>query len=404
MKRRALKKKYGLSKGEVVEKWAKAHEAVMIWLSKVQAKAESAWHLWLFCEAVGKSPEELLAMKDDPRSRDAEYMLDKFLVDEEPNLPNSVMVMAATAVKSFYKHHYRDLARASGQIAFAKRKPYRRHTKKELLKIYRSCMNPRDRALVTFVWSSAIAKETLSKIQWSDLELGWEEQETPHVSLDAEKIKGHGRGKYKGVRQETFLTPEAKRDLIEYREFLRRIKHLEAKPEDHVWLEVESPFIPLPYSALTSLYINLSERSGVPFSWHDARRYVETALEQTKINPNWARKIRGRKVRGEEAPYSRPAIEELRKAYQEAVPLLQFTSETELAELKRRQEAVEEIVNGMTPEQKELMRRHGIRVGKKRREAKAEGCGDDKHCQKIVTEKGLNPYLREQVLREAVPL
>jgi len=64
MKRRALKKKYGLSKGEVVEKWAKAHEAVMIWLSKVQAKAESAWHLWLFCEAVGKSPEELLAMKD----------------------------------------------------------------------------------------------------------------------------------------------------------------------------------------------------------------------------------------------------------------------------------------------------------------------------------------------------
>jgi hypothetical protein len=90
-------------------------------------------------------------------------MLDKFLADEELNLPNSVMVMAATAVKSFYKHHYRDLARASGQIAFVKQKPYRRHSKEELLKIYRSCMNPRDRALVTFVWARRSPKKLCPK-------------------------------------------------------------------------------------------------------------------------------------------------------------------------------------------------------------------------------------------------
>jgi hypothetical protein len=258
-------------------------------------------------------------------------------------------------------------------------------------------MNPRDRALMTFVWSSAIAKETLSKIQWSDLEPDWEKQETPHISLDAAKIKGHGRGKYKDVRQETFLTPEAKRDLIEYKEYLGRVKRLEIKPEDHIWIEIESPFNPLQYHAFTSRHIALSKRSGVPFSWHDARRHVETALEQTKINPNWARKIRGRKVRGEEAPYSRPAVEELRKAYQEAVPLLQFTSETELAELKKRQEAVEQIVSGMTPEQRELMRRHGIRVGKKRGETKIEDCEDEKHCETFeqIGEDKLLGYLKE---------
>jgi hypothetical protein len=397
MKRRVFKKKYELSKGEVVEKWAKTHEVVMVWLSKVQAKAESAWHLWLFCGVVGKSPEELLAMKDDPKSRDAEYMLDKFLVDESSNLPNSVLVIAATMVKSFYKHHYRDLARASGQIMFVKQKPYRRHSKAELLKIYRSCMNPRDRALVTFVWSSGIAKESLSKIQWSDLEPDWERQETPHISLDAEKIKGHGRGKYRGVRQETFLTPEAKRDLAEYKEHLERVKRLEIKPEDHIWITVESPFSPLKYHAFTSLHVALSKRSGVPFSWHDARRYVETALEETKINPNWARKIRGRKVRGEEAPYSRPAVEELRRAYREAIPLLQFTSETELMELKKRQEAVEQLIEGMTPEQKELMRRHGLRLGKRREGAKAEGCEDEAHRETFeqIGEGKLLGYLKE---------
>jgi hypothetical protein len=99
---------------------------------------------------------------------------------------------------------------------------------------------PEGQGVGDFCVGSAIAKETLSKIQWSDLEPGWEKQETPHVSLDAEKIKGHGRGKYKGVRQETFLTPEAKRDLIKYKEFLRRVKHLEVKPEDpkFSWLYV----------------------------------------------------------------------------------------------------------------------------------------------------------------------
>jgi hypothetical protein len=114
--------------------------------------------------------------------------------------------MAATAVKSFYKHHYRDLARASGQIAFVKQKPYRRHSKEELLKVYRSCMNPRDRALMTFVWSSAIAKETLSKIHWNDLEPEWEKQETPHISLDAErKEKWKRRKKKKSLDKRTLI-------------------------------------------------------------------------------------------------------------------------------------------------------------------------------------------------------
>jgi hypothetical protein len=368
----------------------------MTWLGKLQNKNESAWHLWLFCSKVGKDPNELLAFKDDTSSREAEYLLDNFVADETLNLPNSTKVSATIAVKSFFKHNYRDLAKASGQITFIKQKPYRRHSKEELLKIYRSAQNPRDRALITFTWSTAIAKETLSKIQWNHLEPDWEKQELPHIGLPDVLIKGHGRGKYRGVRQETFLTPEAKRDILEYRDYLTRVKGLKINPEDHIWIEINSPFKPLDYDAFAKISIALSKRSGIPFGWHDARRYVETALEETKINPNWARKIRGRKVRGEEAPYSRPAIEQLRNAYKEAVPLLQFTTETEITELKKRQQAIEEIVRGFTPEQKELIARHGLRLTK-RKPKQREDCTDGVHCGEQfeqIGESGLLDYLR----------
>jgi len=181
----------------------------------------------------------------------------------------------------------------------------------------------------------------------------------------------HGRGKYRGVRQETFLTPEAKKDLLDYKDWLERIKGLTITPEDHVFVELHPPYKEMGYSTLSKISRTLGRRSDVKFSWHDARRYVETALEEVKIHPNWAKKIRGRKVRGEESPYSRPAIEQLRKAYKEAVPLLEFTQPTDLMELKKRQDIVEEIqskiLSGeqLTDEDRKNWRRLSIRLGKK---------------------------------------
>jgi len=324
-----VQRKYELTKKDVIEKWARNYPKVIAWLGKLQRKGESAWYLWLFCKTIGKTPDELLTLKDDPKSREAEYLLDSFVADESLDIPHVTKVGISIAVKSFFAHSYRELARKSGQISFEKKKPYRRHTKEELLKIYRATFNPRDRALITFTWSTAIARESLSKVQWKHLEPDWENQELPHIALPDKIVKGHGVGKYKGVEQHTFLTPEAKRDLLDYKDFMERVNKRKITSEDHIWLEVNAPYEPLGYDAFSLIAEHLTQRTGIAFSWHDARRYVETALEETKINPNWARKIRGRKVRGEEAPYSRPAIEQLRAAYKEAVPLLEFTQSTQ---------------------------------------------------------------------------
>ena len=349
----------------MIEQWAVNYPKAMTWLSKLQKKEQAAWFLWLYCKGVNKTPDELLALKEDPRSREAEFLLDKFVSDNPLSLPNSLMVNASIATKSFYRHNYGALASASGTVSFIKQKPYRRHSKEELLKVYRSAQNPRDRSLVTFAFSTAIAAETLTKVKWKHLEPDWQNAEAPYIGLPSSIIKGHGIGKYRGVEQHTFLTPEAKRDLIEYRDWLERIKGLHISPEDYVFVELHPPYKSMAMSTLSKVPTQLSKRSGVGFSWHDGRRYVETALEQININPNWARKIRGRKVRGEEAPYSRPAVEQLRSKYLEAVPLLEFTQQTQLAELQKRQDEIEEIVNGLSAEQKEKMERYGLTIKKR---------------------------------------
>jgi hypothetical protein len=189
-----MKKKYEFTKKTVIDQWGKKYPKVTTWLAKLQEKNQAAWFLWLYCKAVNKSPDEFLALKDDPRSREAEFLLDKFVAAETPDIPNSIKVNIVVSVRSFYKHNYCELASASGAITLIKQKPYRKHTKEELLKIYRAAQNPRDRALVTFTFSSAIAEESLTKIRWKHLENDWEKQDIQYISLPDVLIKGRARG------------------------------------------------------------------------------------------------------------------------------------------------------------------------------------------------------------------
>ena len=371
-----------ITRKNVIELWAKTYPSVALWLSKIQKKESSAFRLWQYCETVHKNPDELLALKVKSESRDAELLLDKFVASSP--FTNAITYNIAIAVKSFHKHNYRDLAKASGVVSLIKVKPYRKHSKEELLKIYRACQNPMHRALITFTFSTSIAKESLTKLKWKHLEPNWETEEYPHISLPSEIIKGHGRGKYRDTRQETFLTPEAKKDLIEYKQWMSN-QGVQFTVEDPIFVSAKGLKRKgaLTTEGLTMVAHVLSRRSGIPFSWHDARRYVETALEEIKIHPNWARKIRGRKVRGEESPYSRPAIEQLRKAYSEAVPLLEFTRETDLTELKKRQQIVEQLTDKLirgepfTQEDNANRERYGIHLREyKRTQHNGGDCGE----------------------------
>ena len=117
-------------------------------------------------------------------------------------------------------------------------------------------------------------------------------------------------------------------------------------------------------------------------------------MESIGISPNWARKIRGRKVKGEEAPYSRPLIEQLRAKYAEAVPLLGFINESSIDE-KAREAARQEFLKLLTPEQRTLAERGHMRFSRVKKEKKITECTDGEHCQKVCEESELPSLLTQ---------
>ena len=399
-----------LTASNVVELWANQYPEVTRWLTKLQMKEESALALYNFCQWAHKTPTELLALKAqdasvNPPPNIMEKLLDDFCASTA--FTNVQRCRLSVAVKSFFKWNYRALEHAAGIVTYEKVKPYNALNKTCLRKLWTYALNPRDRALITFVNSTAIAKETLTNLKWSHLEDNWESVELPCINIESELLKGHGRGKYKGVRQTTFLTPEAKRDLLNYREWLERPQKLGRKltPDDYMWLKTCKPYESLSYDTFAMLINTLSKEAGVPFSWHDGRRWVNTALEQVGISSNWARKIRGRKVKSEEAPYSQPAIDQLRAKFREAVPLLEFTSvETGLEERIARQEFLTELNRkdaageALTPQDEQNIKRFNIRRAFMRKDVSKPECADGEHCGeafKQINEAALLDALQE---------
>jgi len=369
-----------ITDSNVIELWGNQYPEVKRWLAKLQAKPQSAHSLYTFCQWTQKTPPELLALKvEAPSANEVEKLLDDFLAAELPGVTNSKKFHISTAVKSFFKHNYHDLARASGVVTLEKVRPYNKLSKEVLRKLWNYALNPRDRALIAFVNSTAIAKETLSHLKWAHLEENWEKIDLPAINIGSELLKGHGQGKYKGVRQITFLTPEAKHDLVNYKEWIEKKLGRKLGAEDNIWLETYTPYTPLSYKGLGAVSSQLSKNTGLAWSLHDGRRWVNTALEQIGISQNWARKIRGRKVRGEEAPYSQPAMEQLRAKFREAVPLLEFTSDRPAVPKE-----VQEKLAALEAEQKALKQQYGFfrktRHIKSGEAPEVENCEDGEHC------------------------
>lgn len=401
-------KKYAIVRSQIIDEWAKDIPNVITWLAKYpneNVRKQKAQMLWIFCDWAKITPDELLALKDNISNLEAERLLDKFVADKTVNVPNSVKWNVVNTTKGFFAGHYKDLAKRSGRMDLEKVRPYRKPTKEDLRKLWDACYNPRDRSMITSMPNSTgIAKETLTRMRWKHIEEGWENIEIPHISLPPELIKGRGKGKYKNVRQETFLTPEAKEDLLKYKQWMERVKGVTFTHDMHVYLTIQNPIQPIPYEALGKIVIDVARRANVEYSLHDARRYVQTALEEARLPPNWARKIRGRKVRGEEAPYSMPEIKKLRAAFKEALPFLMFRKETSLIELQKRQQIAEQLTDKLmrgepfTEEDRTNVKRYGIRLQERAgRTATNDGsdCQNGQNCFKEIAENELLSYLEQ---------
>jgi len=234
-------------------------------------------------------------------------------------------------VRGFFRANYRQLQAGAGRsMPYIQNESHTLPSKQKRLALFKACRNPRDQALVMLGSTSALALETLSKLRFSHFEENWQNQEIPHISLPSDLLKGHGKGKYRGVRQETFVTPEAKKILIEYRQWMETTFSHKWTQDDYVFLSVKRNIgEPLTQRMFSKKATVLQERAKVDFTLHDGRRIVQTALENAGCPNNWIKKVKGRKCSGEEAPYSKPNIKQLRQKYREALPDLEFLSEAD---------------------------------------------------------------------------
>ena len=337
-----MKLKYSQTQ-KTIQPWINQHESVQVYLQRLNANRErTAVYLYLYCEWANKTPEELLALKNSFENSDAEKLLDKFTIAKTV-FPDCQKWLTINAVKAFYRTNYKQLQSAAGKFEYTTKKAQSVAPKETLLKLFKACYQPRDQALVMAATCTSIARETLSEIRWSHFEENWQRQEIPCIQIPGSIIKGHGKGRYRGVQQISFLTPCGKRIFLEYREWYQKTFKHTWREDDHVFLSVrDNIHEPLSKEGLSRAMNNLTNRAGVKYGIHDGRIRVQTALENVGVSPQWIRKIKGRKVKGEESPYSKPAVEQLRTKFKAALPNLEFL-ETYEAKKTPQQQFLEEF-------------------------------------------------------------
>jgi hypothetical protein len=321
--------KYGFTENTIIEGWAKNYQCVMNYLNTLHNRQGSvAMSLYHFCTWANLDPNQVLALKSDFNSLEAEKLLDS-LANAKVIFPEKRKWHVTQCLRGFFRTNYHQLqAQAGRSMPYIQKESQTVPSKETRLAVFKACRNPRDQALVMIGTTSAIALESLSKLRWYHFEEDWQTQECPHISLPSDLLKGHGMGKYRGIRQETFITNESKKVVIEYRAWIERTFNHKWSNDDYVFLSVKRNISePLSYRMIAKKATILEQRANVSFTFHDGRRIVQTALENAGCPINWIKKIKGRKVSSEEAPYSKPLIEQLRAKYKEALPDLEFLSE-----------------------------------------------------------------------------
>lgn len=351
-------------KKDLYMKWASQYSSVAeIWLPKYKNKKvriQRAQQMMEYCKWTKLTPPELLALKEQDGHK-AELMLNRFYNVSE--FTEAVKFNMVNAVKSFYKSNFKELHENTVKVQYPEPE-HNRLDKGVLRRLYRACWNPRDRALLQFVCSTAAAKFTVVNSKWKHFEKGWQTMEIPHLMFPSKIIKGRGMGKYQGVKQATFLTTQAKLDMIEYKQWYEK-NYLgrQFKPEENIFWSIrrneDGEYVPLSYTRLGSLIVELRTKADVDFTTHDGRRWVETALENNGVVSNWARRIRGRKVTGSESPYSQPKIEQLREKYRGALQDLEFLP-------RAKEDIIDDAVASAMDKLKRLMDDPALSAEKKR--------------------------------------
>ena len=334
---------------EKSEAWILQFESGRNWISKLASEDTRRVfirNLEKYSHAVKRTPDELVAFKIEglraiatEREFQAERLLENYL--STCGLSVSSKEMMKNAVISFYKHNWRNL---NPNVAsdVQKPEPKKRCPKMDdILSLENAMTNQRDKAIVWFFASTSVRIGTLIELRWNDLK-ETDDPEIPfYLEIESLRLKGHGFGKFKGVKQITFLHKLAVAKLESYKAEAKRKGYL-LKDDSPIFIGYHNNRKTLPITApsINSAFDNASltlwhDLEAKRFSPHDFRDFVQNALENAGINANLISPILAHKVKGIDFHYSEHDINDLLQKFKTALPfLLPQTVESVKSELE----------------------------------------------------------------------
>jgi integrase len=335
--------------------WINGFATGKTWQNKLGSKLTKqkfAGYFKIYCDTIEKTPDQLIAIKIEglqnvgtEKEFQAENLLENFFA-ESKMLPTAKL-MLKNAVFSFYKHNRRAL---EGQTASniknetpesKKRNP----SLEDLVTLESVCRSARDKALIWFIASTSCRIGTVSLLKWSDLKPTENDNVPFMLEIESSRLKGAGIGKYKGLKQITFLHKFAHDKLEAYKQEAQK-KGYDLKPDSPLFIAYwsQGKIRPLTSKAMGCLFDDFSlaawgDLEKKRFSPHDLREFFQSALESAKIQENLIAPVMAHKVKGIAASYSSHEIEELLKNYESALPYLVPKSVPELeAQLEKNEE------------------------------------------------------------------
>jgi integrase len=351
--------------------WIESFPSGLKWINALPSKntkIQYATYLKLYCDAVQKNPEELIALKieglkhtGDTEEFQAEDLLENFF--SKAKLQPSARLSLRNAVFSFYKWNRRALEKTTASCVknSLPQAKTRNPTLEDIQALEDNVSTHRDGAIIRFISSTALRVGSLSKLTWSDLKTTGNIEAPFMLEVEAGRLKGSGFGKYKGIKHICFVNKWAVEKLEEYKK--------EAVLKGYVIKETDPIFIRyyqkdrnqnegLTTKGFFQLFDSASLRAWrdlevKKFSPHDLRSFVQSALESANIHPNIISPLLGHKVKGIDSSYSQHNIEELLESYVSALPYLVPKTvsalETELktteSKFKTQQQQIEELQN-----------------------------------------------------------
>ena len=256
----------------------------------------------------------------------AETLLETYLATAK--LTMGMKVSSKTAVMSFYAKNRRRLDPETADNIERGESKKRCPKIQDILELENAFATLRDKALLWFIASAPFRVSTIPKLKWNDLKSTNDKKIPFSMIIEAARLKGAGKGKYKGVKQVAFLHSLAVKKLEAYKQELSR-KNYQISGNDPIFIAYRKKghISALSSDCITNNFSTASlnawhDLDQKRFSPHDFRGFVQSALENAGINKNIISPILSHKVSGVDRHYSKHEMSDFIEKFKTALPYL----------------------------------------------------------------------------------